>query len=102
MSEGDEKAVKKWRWFKQRILRLRYPALTIVENWLGGHVTLGPVTIYGANAMHWGVIVLTSHRGYFCFRLPFRCFGHWWPLYCYLSPDATPQGATKWWWGEQK
>lgn len=61
---------------------------------LGGQVSVGPVTVYGHNAMHWGVNVWTKKYGYVCFRLPFRCFGRWWPLYFYLSPNATPWAAT--------
>lgn len=60
----------------------------------GGHVNLGPVTIYGENAMHWAINIKTKRWGYVCFRLPVRCFGCWWPLYWYCSPDATPQSAT--------
>lgn len=76
----------------------RYPALSWTENYLGGHVSVGSVTVFGENAMHWAVNAKTRW-GYLCFRLPFRCFGRWWPLYCYLSPDATPSAATKWFWG---
>ena len=60
-----------------------------------GHVNIGLITIYGRNAMHWGVDIKLKNR-YLCFRLPFPCFGKWWSLYCYLSPDATPTRAT---WG---
>jgi len=65
-----------------------------VEERLAGHITLGPVTIYGANAMHWAVNIATRRWGWVCFRLPLPCFGRWWPLYFYCSPDATPQSAT--------
>lgn len=78
----------------------KYPDLSFAENFLDGHVSLGPLTIYGENAMHWAVNARTR-RGYLCFRLPLRCFGKWWPLYCYLSPDATPQSATWWGWGRK-
>lgn len=33
--------------------------------------------------------------------LPLRCFGRWWPLYCYFSPDGTPNQATWWGWGKR-
>lgn len=33
--------------------------------------------------------------------LPLRCFGCWWPLYCYFSPDGTPNQATWWGWGKR-
>ena len=61
---------------------------------LAGHVNIGPVTAYGANAMHWGINIRTRRWGWVCFRLPFRCFGCWWPLYFYVSPNATPWAAT--------
>jgi hypothetical protein len=82
------------------IFKKRYPSLGFAENFLGGHITIGPITIFGENAMHWAVNIKTR-RGWFCFRLPFRCFGSWWSLYCYLSPDATPNRATWWGWGRK-
>ena len=68
-----------------------------IERGLSGHVNLlgRRVTIYGANAMHWGVNIATRW-GYLCFRLPLPCNGRWWPLYLYMSPNATPWGAV---WG---
>jgi hypothetical protein len=65
-----------------------------VERVLDGHVTIGPVTLYGANAMHWGVTISTRRWGYVCFRLPLPCYGAWWPLYFYCSPNATPWAST--------
>lgn len=76
------------------IFKKKYPSLSFAENFLGGHKTIGPVTIYGENAMHWAVNIKTRRWGYVCFRLPFRCFGRWWPLYFYCSPDATPGSST--------
>lgn len=70
------------------------------SKYFGGHLTIGPVTIYGENAMHWGVDIKTKW-GFVCFRLPFRCFGGWWPLYFYVSPDATPNRATFWLYGRE-
>lgn len=56
-----------------------------------GYITIGKrLTIYGDNAMHWGVTFHTKKYGYVCFRLPFRSRGKWWPLYLYCSPNATP------------
>jgi hypothetical protein len=66
----------------------------LIEDYLGGHISIGKLTIYGANAMHWGAHYWTKKWGYVCFRLPFRCFGRWWPLYFYISPNATPWAAT--------
>jgi hypothetical protein len=44
--------------------------------------------------MHWGVNVHTKRWGFVCFRLPLTCFGRWWPLYFYVSPNATPWAST--------
>ena len=90
----------------RNLFHKRYPSLSWLENHMGGHVSLGPVTIYGENAMHWAVNIKTRRWGYVCFRLPFRCFGRWWPLYFYCSPDATPNAATfiipKWYRGRDR
>ena len=64
-----------------------------IDKHLGGHWQLGPITIYGQNAMHWGVDIKLP-RCYISFRLPFRCFQQWWPLYFYISNNATPSNAT--------
>lgn len=64
------------------------------ERNFGGHCRIGPVTIFGENAMHWAVNIKTRRWGYVCFRLPLRCFGRWWALYFYCSPDGTPHKAT--------
>lgn len=65
-----------------------------IDRYFGGHITVGRVTVFGRNAMHWAINIRTERWGYVCFRLPFRCFGRWWPLYWYCSPDGTPQAAT--------
>lgn len=66
-----------------------------MKNWLTGHWKIGKnITVYGRNAMHWGVNISTRKYGYICFRLPFRCFGRWYPLYLYFSPNATPWAST--------
>lgn len=62
---------------------------------MGGHLSIGRMTIYGENAMHWAVNIRLNDT-YMCFRLPLRCFGKWWKLYLYFSPDGTPSNAT---WG---
>ena len=62
-----------------------------------GHVVIGPLTIYGANAMHWAFEV-KSRWGYLCFHPTTRTFGGKWPWYLYLSPNATPWKA-KWGYG---
>lgn len=58
-----------------------------------GHVSIGPITIYGANAMHWQIDV--RFRGaYWCFHPTTRTFGGRWPWAFYISSDATPCRAT--------
>jgi len=74
--------------------RKKYKALSWFENFMGGHVSIFNLTIHGENAMHWGIQIKTNRWGYICFRLPFRCFGGWWPLYFYVSPNATPWAST--------
>ncbi len=61
---------------------------------LSGHFRIGRLTVFGRNAMHWGISFWTKRYGYICFRLPFTCFGRWWPLYLYCSPNGTPWAAT--------
>ncbi len=61
---------------------------------LTGHFTLGRLTVYGNNAMHFGVTFWTKRWGYICFRLPLPSHGRWWPLYFYTSPNATPWAST--------
>lgn len=61
--------------------------------WLGerfhGHVNIGPLVIYGENAMHFAWNLRTPW-GWLCFKPNTYCFGVWWPWYVYHSEDATP------------
>lgn len=71
---------------------------------IGEHVSKGKLTIYGDNAMHFGVTYKTKKYGYICFRLPIPCGivdyflyndkPRWIHLYFYLSPNATPWAST--------
>lgn len=73
--------------------KAKYEGLSWWENFMGGHITiLWFITIYGENAMHWAVNIRIP-KTYVCFRLPFRCFGKWHPLYFYISKDGTPNKA---------
>ena len=83
------------------MIKRKYKGLNFLERYLGGHIDIGPITIFGENAMHWAVNIHTKRWGWVCFRLPFRSFGKWWPLYFYCSPNGTPQKATFWGWGEK-
>jgi hypothetical protein len=82
----------------KKILKIKRSIAYDISYWLdqhlGGHISIGNLTIYGHNAMHWGITYWTKKYGYICFRLPFTCFGKWWPLYLYFSPNATPWAAT--------
>ena len=71
-----------------------YDGLSWWENFMSGHISIGRVTIYGENAMHWAVNIRLK-RTWMCFRLPFRCFGKWMPLYLYFSTNGTP-GQSSW------
>jgi hypothetical protein len=74
-------------------------------NMIDGHISIGNLTIYGDNAMHFGVTYWTKKYGYICFRLPLFCgvsdklkYGKschlfWRPLYFYISRTATPWAA---------
>lgn len=66
--------------------------LKLIDKLFGGHISIGNITIYGRNAMHWAVNIKTKKWGYVCFTLPLFCFGKWWGLYFYCSPDGTPKG----------
>ena len=53
------------------------------------------MTIYHLrSAMHGAWNIYTRRYGYICFKPPTYVFGRWWPWYFYLSPNATPWGAT--------
>lgn len=65
-----------------------------LRRWFAGHISIGHLTLYGNNAMHFGVTYYTKKYGYICFRLPFRSCGRWWPLYLFCSPNATPWAST--------
>ena len=65
-----------------------------IDKYLSGHISIGNLTVYGRNAMHWGVTYWTKKWGFICFRLPLTCYGKLLPLYFYLSPNATPWAST--------
>ena len=78
--------------FKKLIRKIKY---YFEYKFMTGHIRIGKrIVIYGRNAMHWGGHIYSKKYGYICFRLPLRCFGHWYPLYLYCSPNATPWAAT--------
>ncbi len=60
------------------------------ERYLGGHFTVGPLTVFGDNAMHWAWQLRTPN-GYVVARPP-SARSHRNPC-VYFSPDATPSNA---------
>ena len=73
-----------------------------LEKHLGEHLSFGPVTVFGFNAMHCAIQIWTRRWGYICFHPSLRFLGPlapWmlgkdWPWCFYLSPNATPWAAT--------
>jgi hypothetical protein len=92
--EYEIKKDKKNSWFTKVKEKYSYKIESFLEDHIGGHKSMGKLTIYGYNAMHFGITYQTKKYGYICFRLPLRCFGRWYPLYFYLSPNATSWAAT--------
>jgi len=79
------------------------PLKTRMANMLEDHITIGKLTIFGDNAMHFGCHYWTKKFGYICWRLPLPCgiadvirYGkkhqkiYWKPLYFWISRNATP------------
>lgn len=64
------------------------------ERHLGGHISIGPLTVYGFNGMHVALNLYTKRWGYVCFHPPMRVYSRWWGWYFYVSPNATPWAAT--------
>lgn len=66
----------------------------VFQKYLGGHKHIGPVTIYGFNAMHVAVNVWSDTLGaYVCFHPTVRMNGRAWPWDFYVSRNATPWAA---------
>jgi hypothetical protein len=65
---------------------------SFMERHFGGHISIGPITVYGYNAMHVAVNIRTRW-GYICFHPTWKVFGEWWKWYFYISEDATPYNA---------
>jgi hypothetical protein len=61
---------------------------------LQSHVKIGPLTVFGDNAMHFAA-QLRIGRGYLTARPTTYRRGLLRRWYAYYSPDATPQAA--WW-----
>lgn len=77
----------------------KYKSLSWEENFLGGHLSIGSLTIYGDNAMDWTINLGIKRWGYICWTIPtyrriFTKNGKRKGWYYYLSPDATPWSST--------
>jgi hypothetical protein len=75
----DEREEDVWLWLERR---------------LGGHVSIGPLTLHGFNAMHCALQLWTKRWGYITATPPLYWNGRWWPAHVYASPNATPWAAT--------
>jgi hypothetical protein len=95
-----------------RFLYKLSPNISIIEciltKLVGRSITVGPVTIYGCNAMMWYWEIYGSYkgdRGYWLFRPPcFKIFGHrgFTLGRLYWSPDGTPgHGKAKNFYGKE-
>lgn len=100
--EFIEKIIK---FFKRTKFKIRKKIGKFLGKTIKGHISYKNLTIYGDNAMHFGVTYWTDKYGYICFRLPippgivdyFRYDNSklfWIPLYFYCSPNATPSAST--------
>jgi hypothetical protein len=66
-----------------------------LEKYLGGHIRIGNVVIFGFNAMHVAVEVWSRRlHAYICFHPSVYFYGRWWPWKFYISENATPWAAT--------
>lgn len=83
------------RWLRYVVTPRSYPARW-QDRLFTGHVSLGPVVVYGANAMHWAVNVRALGH-WWCWHPTTRTFGGHWPAYFYLSKDGTPSAACFTW-----
>jgi hypothetical protein len=74
--------------------RAKYDTFTWWENFMSGHISIGSLSIFGENAMHWAIELHTKKYGYICFTPPLKCFGKYQGCHLYFSPNGTPWAAT--------
>ena len=75
--------------------KAKYESLSWWENFMNSHISIGPITIYGANAMCWAVNIRNNKYGYICFTLPsIRRKRYELKHYFYVSPDGTSGAST--------
>lgn len=71
----------------------KYKALSWFENFMGGHIAIGNIVIFGENAMNWAVNI-SLKKGALCFTLPtWRRIKNKDEWYIYFSPDGTPTNS---------
>lgn len=89
--------MKRKKYLLRRLFDKVFPPKDFAHYWWArvfpGHITIGPIVIYGFNAMH-GAVNIHTRWGWICFHPTMRICGRWWAWYFYISPDATPQSAT--------
>jgi hypothetical protein len=82
--------------------KLRHKLEMFLELNLGGHISIGSVTVFGFNEMHVAVEVYTDRFGYIVFHPSLGKLGDlisWHigsncPAEFYISPNATPWAST--------
>lgn len=62
----------------------------LLNRYLGGHLSLGPVTLYGHNAMRYAITVWCRPLGLYLCARPSTPHRGW---YFFASPNATPCAA---------
>lgn len=72
----------------------KYSTFSWWENFMSGHITIGKLTIFGENSMHWAVQIRTKKYGVIVFTLPIKTFGKYWGCHLYFSPNGTPWAST--------
>jgi hypothetical protein len=72
----------------------KYSALSWWQNFMGDYLNIGPITIFGANAMNWAVNITSKKYGFICFKLPTINNIKGKKLCFYLSPNGTPWAST--------
>lgn len=72
--------------------KVKYYIEKILYKNLKGHYTIGKITVYGLNAMHFSINIKSKKYGWICFR-PITFYKQF-PIYFYVSPDGTPSRAT--------
>ncbi len=72
----------------------KHPGLSWWENFMGGHFSIGNLTVFGENAMHWAIEWRSKKYGIIVFAPPIKTFGQYWGWHLYFSPNATPWACT--------